>query len=578
MSFYDDATGVIVATGREDGTKFMMKPAPGTLDLALTRGSDKEVTEVGSDGYIKKSQVNLLLQSNQFDTTWATTSASVTSGQTDKDGGANAWLLSSTASGDSYIQQTTSVAGLQIATIIAKSGTADFVYIRFSTGAGVWVDLTDGSVQTGGSPVLSVVSDEGGGYYRCSVAVIGSPTNVRVYATDASGSTSSASGSNIIIQNAQLNYGTTPDTYQETTTAAVVANITSNLPIEDYTGRSCPRWRQRPQVQNMLLHTEYVANWGGTVNYNNASSPEGRTNATQLVKTSASAQFVNTSWSGSSLSTTTPYIYGAWFKYDGDDVDVRLEYNNSNDWGVIWTALFEVRSSGVTTSTVSNCTSEVIAFADDWYLCLAYVTTGASITPSSPSNLMRVIGASGASVLYYGGVFREGNAGDFDGYIPCYGSSATRLADVVGTTNLSTIFTTSSQGTMCFRLTPTSTVTSGTEDRIRFGSSGTPLQLAFYFDMSGVRFYDHVAGGMLTDSITSVGDDVILTVRFQNNAADAWMDGVKQTGTTGGTYDITQLALMSAGTTDPWGIDWELLYFNPAVLDDADCAILGREV
>jgi hypothetical protein len=48
---------------------------------------------------LEPSRTNSLLQSNQFDTTWGTSSATVTSGQIGVGGSSNAWLLNSSSEG-----------------------------------------------------------------------------------------------------------------------------------------------------------------------------------------------------------------------------------------------------------------------------------------------------------------------------------------------------------------------------------------------------------------------------------------------------------------------------------------------
>ena len=49
-------------------------------DFTFTRGSNLSATRVGPDGLIEKGRENLLLQSNNFDTTWANSSSTETSG------------------------------------------------------------------------------------------------------------------------------------------------------------------------------------------------------------------------------------------------------------------------------------------------------------------------------------------------------------------------------------------------------------------------------------------------------------------------------------------------------------------
>ena len=84
MSFFDDASLVFLPSGQagKDGKTYSMKPTNGDGDFIFSRGSNLTATRIDSNGLIEKGRENLLLQSNQFDTTWTTTSSiTLTSGQ-----------------------------------------------------------------------------------------------------------------------------------------------------------------------------------------------------------------------------------------------------------------------------------------------------------------------------------------------------------------------------------------------------------------------------------------------------------------------------------------------------------------
>jgi hypothetical protein len=91
MSAYTDASLIMVPSGYKDGKLYSAKPTNGDGDFTFSRGSNLAATRVNSDGLIEKGRENLLLQSNQFDTTWLTIRSSVSSGATDPFGGSNAW-------------------------------------------------------------------------------------------------------------------------------------------------------------------------------------------------------------------------------------------------------------------------------------------------------------------------------------------------------------------------------------------------------------------------------------------------------------------------------------------------------
>ena len=122
MSLFDDASLVMIPSAYKDGKLYSIKPTDGSGDFTFTRGSNLAATRVDVNGLIEKGRENLVLQSNQFDTTWGTNNASITSGQIGYDGSSDAWLLSKTDS-NALISQSVSKSGVQTYSIYAKAGT-----------------------------------------------------------------------------------------------------------------------------------------------------------------------------------------------------------------------------------------------------------------------------------------------------------------------------------------------------------------------------------------------------------------------------------------------------------------------
>jgi hypothetical protein len=77
----------------------------GDGDFTFSRGSNLAATRVGADGLIEKGRENVLLQSNQFDTTWLQNRIDLTSGQSGYDGGSDAWKLESNNASTTYLSQ-----------------------------------------------------------------------------------------------------------------------------------------------------------------------------------------------------------------------------------------------------------------------------------------------------------------------------------------------------------------------------------------------------------------------------------------------------------------------------------------
>jgi len=206
----------------------------------------------------------------------------------------------------------------------------------------------------------------------------------------------------------------------------LIEEVGSGEPRVDYKDNTKGALLLEPSRSNVYAQSNLFS-FGGNVTSNNALSPDGTLNASKITKTSSSDQYVSLSWLAS-LSTSTIYSLSFFVKHNGDDVDLRYETNNFNDWGVSWNALFEVRENSVIASTVNNCTSNVINFGNGWYRVVVFVTTSSSITPTSPSNLIRVIGSDTKQFLMYGAMFEQGSYPT--SYIPTQGSAVTRLADI----------------------------------------------------------------------------------------------------------------------------------------------------
>ena len=120
-----------------------------------------------------------------------------------------------------------------------------------------------------------------------------------------------------------------------------------------------------------------------------------------MSKTDATATVYAYQFTSMTVLVSTTYTVSRYVKYDGYDTTTSLEYNNGANWGgVSWVAPFIVTSGGVAAGATANCTSTVLPVGNGWYRVSATFTTGATVTtPSNPSVLFRITGASGVSVL-----------------------------------------------------------------------------------------------------------------------------------------------------------------------------------
>lgn len=142
---------------------------------------------------------------------------------------------------------------------------------------------------------------------------------------------------------------------------------------------------------------------GTTVSSGVAVAPNGTTTARRIAKTDATTPRY-AAWSAPfTAQSNTSYVASAYFKYDGYDTQVSLEYNNAAQWGAVsWVAPFNVTASGVTAVAPSSCTSGVQAVGNGWFRVWAAFTTG-TVSTAVTTILTRVTGASGVTVLAWGG-------------------------------------------------------------------------------------------------------------------------------------------------------------------------------
>jgi len=178
---------------------------------------------------LEPSRSNSLVQSNQFDTTWTTTNATVTSGQRGVGGSSDAWLLSKSSVGG-RINQSISLNGVQTTSIYAKANTSNWIAFISGGSKTAYFDLQNGVLGTvSGTAIDAKIESVGNGWYRCSLIQDVTLTEIRVYIAEDDLDVSGTSGS-IYIQYAQVEQGSYATSYLPTQGGAVtrVADVCTN--------------------------------------------------------------------------------------------------------------------------------------------------------------------------------------------------------------------------------------------------------------------------------------------------------------------------------------------------------------
>jgi len=174
-TLFDDASLVMIPSGTKDGKLYSIKPTDGSGDFTFSRdgAGASRGTRVDSDGNIETGRTNYLLQSNQFDTTWTTFNANVTSGQADKDGGTDAWLLAKSGASGTIRQPSLSVSGVKSFSIYAKEGTEQGVLLSTNlSNTEAKLNLNTGALIAAQSGIIDTqIESAGNGFYRFTIVV-----------------------------------------------------------------------------------------------------------------------------------------------------------------------------------------------------------------------------------------------------------------------------------------------------------------------------------------------------------------------------------------------------------------------
>jgi len=249
MSLYTDASLIMYPSGYKEDKIYSLKPTDGSGDLTFTRAST--ATRVNAEGLIEESPVNLLQQSNSFDTTWLSSGTTETSGQSGYDGTNHAWLLQRSDGAARFVYQTVSITNTYTFSVYAKAGNVNWMYFNNGAGASAYFDLENGAVGTITGGNTASIESVGNGWYRCS-AVLTNGSDNRIYPAVSNGTINGLVGANIYIQNAQLNIGATAKPYFPTTDRL-------NVPRIDYTS-GCGSLLLEKQSTNLALYSEQIDN------------------------------------------------------------------------------------------------------------------------------------------------------------------------------------------------------------------------------------------------------------------------------------------------------------------------------
>ena len=530
-SLLDLASLVLAPTATKEGKVYSAIPDTGEGDMTFTRGSS--ATRVNSAGLIEKERANLLLQSNTFNTTWSTSNASVTGGQSGYDGSSDAWLLQNNAGyTTAVVKQNFSLgSAVRSFSVYAKAGNVNFLRILMYDGANTyvsWFNLTDGSISDESNIIDAKSTSVGGGWYRCEISANTNIANLNIYPSAVAGSSLTDDGDYIYIQDAMLNQGLVAQSYIETTTTAVYEGITDDVPRVDYSGGGCPSLLLEPQRTNLITQSEYFDAWikeDISITSNVAISPEGLQNASKLTpNTNNTDHTIYQAISGSGDRSFSVFAKAAGY----DFVFVGDNNTNVNDG-----AIFNL-SEGTIALNTSGYNASIEDFGNGWYKCSVYgnfSSVYSCICPAEDGTTFDFAGDGTSGIYVYGGQWEQGSYPT--SYIPTYGTSTSRSADSCSLTNASNLIG-QSEGTLFFQLKDTNNLTAylGVDN----GSTGTRILI---YGINDQKIYTQVrnSGTVIFSASSSViSGGVKVAVSFDSSGSVFYVNGLQVSTGSGTTY------------------------------------------
>jgi hypothetical protein len=551
-------------------------------DFSFLRAS--AATRVNEQGLIEKEIGNLIIQSNQFDTTWGATRASLTGGESGYDGSNDAWAFIDTADNSTHLINQSFSLGSSVATfsVYAKAGSRDFLSIRFegSTVDYAYFNLSSGTLGTIDSDYIEArIVSIGSGWYRCEVTrtLPASGNQVVLLSADANNDpTYAGSGDTAIyIQDAQLEQGLVATDYIETTTAAVYEGITDNIPRINYEN-GIGSLLLEGQRTNIIDQSEYIASWIDvriTQETNYATSPEGVQNATRVVMTSATGE--HSVYTAVSVTSGTQYTQSIFLKQGDGSANWRyFQFRfRTGGFGGFYGVVVDLQE-GTIGYDFGLDDYGIEDYGNGWYR--VWITATATTTSSYAGPVLAfneladaysvsIVGDTNADVLIYGSQFEASSYPT--SYIPTYGSSVTRVAETCDNAGDSSLFN-DSEGVLYAEI---AALADDSTYRFISLSDGTLSNRVSLFLSNSNTLNGSANGVSSIASTVDIKDNNKVAYKYKSGDYSLWVNGFEvgtSTVTTGNHSNLNRLNFdYGQGSDDFYGKTKMVATFKEALSD-----------
>ena len=580
------ASLVMVPEAPIDGTMPSVFPEDRSGDFTFTRGSNLAATRVASNGLIEKGRENLLLRSNELDSSpWVKDDVTLTSSQTGYDGSSDAFLMKqNTNASRHHLRQGISFSGVGTFSIYAKQKELQYLQIASAQTTGEYAnfDLSDGSIGDVGNKFIDAkATSVGSGWYRLSVVTTNGANAIylSLITSKTAAWLESFTGANatdgLYIQDAQLEAGLVATSYIESGATTGKAGLLENEPRIDFTGGGCGSLLLEPQRTNIITSSEYLGTGfeigsSTSIDHNDIASPDGYKSAS---KVTFGAQGIQDYFRFQFTNTANATYVGSIFLKRGsfDEINVRV---SGNAVGMDGQAIFNL-ANGTFRSELGSVTPKMEDYGNGWYRCS--VGDGTNATIASPSFRVSNQGLEPGFVYAWGAQLEA--ASYPTSYIPTHGNIVTRSGDVCNGAGDASTFN-SAEGVLYAEVA--ALANDGTNRRIVIsdGSYNNNVQIYYYPPSNRIRTLVNSGGIVSFDSnytLSDVTEYHKFAVRYKQNDFSLWVDGVEVgTDTSGNTPSVlNQLNFNDGGGSNFYSKTKQVFYF-PTALTDEECSALTQ--